>query len=82
MAAISGIHIGGDSQFVNAIQVAKLTLKHRANKNQRQRICVLVASPVEESTQKLQVLGRTLKRDNISLNILNLGNNNLTLNIS
>jgi hypothetical protein len=33
----------------------------------------MVASPIQESQAKLVALGRTLKRDNIALNILNLG---------
>lgn len=73
MATIVDIEVGGESHFIKAIQIAKLALKHRKNKNQRQRIMVLVASPIADSQQKLSALGRKLKRDNISLNILNLG---------
>jgi hypothetical protein len=42
------IDIEGDSNFTAAVQVAQLALKHRQNKNQRQRIVIFVASPIKE----------------------------------
>jgi len=34
----AGVEIGGQSNILSAVQVAQLALKHRQNKNQRQRI--------------------------------------------
>lgn len=42
------IDIEGESNFSAAVQVAQLALKHRQNKNQRQRIVIFVASPIKE----------------------------------
>lgn len=42
------IDIDGESHFTAAVQVAQLALKHRQNKNQRQRIVIFVASPIQE----------------------------------
>lgn len=44
---------GGEAHLQTAIQVAQLALKHRQNKNQRQRIIVFVGSPLEESSLEL-----------------------------
>jgi hypothetical protein len=42
------IDVEGDSNFTAAVQIAQLALKHRQNKNQRQRIVIFVASPIKE----------------------------------
>eukprot|EP00965_Chrysotila_dentata_P050507 1673950-Pleurochrysis_carterae.AAC.3 len=48
-----GIKLGGASNLSAGIQVAQLSLKHRQNKNQRQRIIVFVGSPVTEDEAAL-----------------------------
>ena len=48
-----GIKIGGTANLSAGIQVAQLSLKHRQNKNQRQRIIVFVGSPVSEAEAAL-----------------------------
>lgn len=45
---MTAIDIEGDSNFTAAVQIAQLALKHRQNKNQRQRIVIFVASPIKE----------------------------------
>lgn len=42
------IDIEGETNFSAAVQIAQLALKHRQNKNQRQRIVIFVASPLKE----------------------------------
>lgn len=42
------MEIEGCSNFTAAVQIAQLALKHRQNKNQRQRIVIFVASPIKE----------------------------------
>lgn len=39
-------HVGGSADLMTALNVAQLALKHRENKNQRQRIVVFLASPI------------------------------------
>ncbi|KAJ1966821.1 proteasome regulatory particle base subunit rpn10, partial [Dimargaris xerosporica] len=42
---LSGLHkmtLGGSANFESTLQIAQLALKHRANKNQRQRIVAFV----------------------------------------
>ena len=58
-----------------AIQVAHLALKHRRNKNGGQRVVVFVGSPVMAETKALTKMGKQLKKNNVSVDvILMLGN--------
>ena len=56
-----------------ARQVAQLALKHRQNKNQRQRIICFVGSPVAEDQKELVKLGKKLKKNSVALDIVNFG---------
>lgn len=51
----------------------QLVLKHRQNKNQRQRIILFVASPLKEDEKTLVKLGKKLKKNSIALDIVNFG---------
>ena len=42
------MRIEGEVHLATAVQVAQLALKHRENKNQRQRVVLFVGSPVAE----------------------------------
>ena len=46
--AMSQMEIEGDVHLATAIQIAQLALKHRENKNQRQRIVIFIGSPIRE----------------------------------
>jgi 26S proteasome regulatory subunit N10 len=48
LTALSAISIEGAVNVCKAAQIAQLALKHRQNKNQRQRIVLFIGSPVEE----------------------------------
>lgn len=48
LGAISGIMLEGSMDLSRSAQIAQLALKHRQNKNQRQRVVVFVGSPVSE----------------------------------
>ena len=58
-------------------------MKHRSNKNQKQRIIIFVASPLKEETQNLIKLGKRLKKNNISVDVVSFGdeNNSELLNV-
>jgi von Willebrand factor type A domain len=43
------LEIEGESNISSAVQIAQLALKHRQNKNQRQRVVIFVGSPITES---------------------------------
>lgn len=57
LGAISGINLEGSMDLSRSAQIAQLALKHRQNKNQRQRVVVFVGSPVsEEQVRKISAL--------------------------
>lgn len=56
-----------------AIQVASLALKHRRNKNGSQRVVVFLGSPLASDARSLQKCGRQLKKNNIALDVVCLG---------
>jgi len=72
-ACVNKIEISGVSNLCRGIQIASLSLKHRANKNRRQRIIAMVASPVQESAKELEALGKKLKKNQIAIDVVNLG---------
>jgi 26S proteasome regulatory subunit N10 len=51
----------------------QLALKHRQNKNQKQRIIVFVGSPVDEDEKSLVKLGKKLKKNNVAVDVVNFG---------
>ncbi|XAR73764.1 hypothetical protein NMG60_11007843 [Bertholletia excelsa] len=73
LACMHGIEVGGESNLAAGIQVAQLALKHRLNKNQQQRIIVFVGSPVKYDKKVLEMIGRKLKKNSVSLDIVNFG---------
>lgn len=73
---LAGLHdttIEGSIHLNTAIQIAQLTLKHRQNKHQHQRIIVFVCSPISDSKDDLIKLGKKLKKNNIAVDIINFG---------
>lgn len=73
---LSGAHdtkISGSSHFSSGIQVAALALKHRQNKVQNQRIIVFVGSPITESEKDLEKLAKKMKKNNIAIDVINFG---------
>lgn len=68
--------IGGAADIPTAIAVAQLALKHRQNKNLRQRIIVFVASPLEGqgADEKSMVrLAKKLKKNNVAVDFIAFG---------
>lgn len=62
------------SDITAAIQVASLALKHRKNKNGSQKIVLFVGSPLEEVDGKaLAKAGRQLKKNNVSIDVVAMG---------
>lgn len=78
---IQGVHvaagkIGGYIDIQTAIAVAQLALKHRENKNLRQRIIVFVASPLDGhgvDEQSMVKLAKKLKKNNVAVDIVSYG---------
>ena len=51
-----------------------MVLKHRQNKNQRQRVICFIGSPIQESVQDLVKLAKKLKKNNVAVDIISFGN--------
>mmetsp|Transcript_68351 Transcript_68351/g.153507 ORF Transcript_68351/g.153507 Transcript_68351/m.153507 type:complete len:446 (-) Transcript_68351:52-1389(-) len=73
LAELPKMKIGGNSDLLRAIQTAQLALKHRQNKNQKQRIIAFVGGPVVASDRELEMLGKNLKKNNVSIDIVSFG---------
>ncbi|KAF2460054.1 hypothetical protein BDY21DRAFT_281259 [Lineolata rhizophorae] len=67
------IKIKGQSHFSTGINIAALALKHRQNKQQRERIIVFVCSPIAEDEKSLVKLAKRMKKNNISVDIIAFG---------
>ncbi|CAI0445241.1 unnamed protein product [Linum tenue] len=73
LACMHGLEIGGELNIASAIQIAQLALKHRQNKNQRQRIIVFAGSPIKYDKKMLESIGKKLKKSSVSLDIVDFG---------
>ncbi|AQZ18391.1 RPN10 (YHR200W) [Zygosaccharomyces parabailii] len=73
LSGLHDTHIEGAIHLGTAIQIAALTLKHRQNKVQHQRIVVFVCSPIQDDRQELMKLAKKLKKNNIAVDIINFG---------
>jgi len=65
----------GYAQLFSAVKVAQLSLKHRMNKAQRQRIIAFVGHPMKETLEQCEDLGKRLKRNNVAIDVINFANN-------
>lgn len=68
--------LGGSVDLPTAINVATLALKHRQNKNLRQRILVFLGSPLDGpgvDEKSLVRLAKKLKKNNIAIDIVCYG---------
>lgn len=72
-AHLHKVRIDGSIDFVSTLKIAKLALKFRQQKNHRQRIIVFVGSPINASDTELKQLGKKLQKDNISVDVINFG---------
>lgn len=73
LKANTQIKIGGKSDLGGGLAIAQLALKHRKNKNGGQKIVVFVGSPIETEESKLLRIGKQLKKGNVAVDIVALG---------
>lgn len=73
LSALHSLKISGEADITTGVQIAQLALKHRQNKNQRQRIVVFVGSPLVSDEKTLVKLGKKLKKNNVSIDIVSFG---------
>ncbi|KAI7904136.1 uncharacterized protein BX663DRAFT_504081 [Cokeromyces recurvatus] len=73
LSALHSVKAGGKPNFLTSVQIAQLALKHRQNRNQRQRIIVFVASPIDADEKALVKLAKKLKKNNVAVDVINFG---------
>eukprot|EP00842_Homolaphlyctis_polyrhiza_P002224 jgi/Hompol1/3001/HPOL_003077-RA len=73
LSALHSVNLSGRANLSAGVQIAQLVLKHRENKNQKQRIIVFVGSPLAEDEDTLVALAKKLKKNNVAIDIVNFG---------
>lgn len=68
----SKIKIDDFNSFARSVQIAQLSMKNRINKQQHERIVVFIASEIKDKEETLLKIARNLKRNNTTLNIINI----------
>ncbi|KAG8348038.1 proteasome regulatory non-ATP-ase subunit 10 [Trypanosoma vivax] len=74
MSALSKVFIGGKRcHFSNGLQIACLVLGRRTNTLAAKRIVAFVGSPLAETSEELSELARKLRKDDVAVDIVNVG---------
>mmetsp|Transcript_3435 Transcript_3435/g.9947 ORF Transcript_3435/g.9947 Transcript_3435/m.9947 type:complete len:442 (+) Transcript_3435:112-1437(+) len=73
--SMASLQIEGETNFSASSQIAQLALKHRQNKNQRQRIVMFVGSPLSETKEQLVRIAKKLKKNNVAVDVVSFGDN-------
>ena len=74
LGSVNNINLNGESDIISALNIAILCLKHRINKNQKQRIILFVGSPVKATKENLVQIGKKLRKYNVAVDIISFGN--------
>lgn len=72
---------GEQNNFSTSLRIAHLALKHRISKNYRQRIVIMVCSPLQETAQDLVKLAKKLKKENVNVDIINFGEDEVNVEL-
>mmetsp|Transcript_23280 Transcript_23280/g.32158 ORF Transcript_23280/g.32158 Transcript_23280/m.32158 type:complete len:403 (-) Transcript_23280:50-1258(-) len=73
LSVMHELSMEGETNVCSGVQVAQLALKHRQNKNQRQRIVLFVGSPVQADQAQLVKIGKKLKKNNVAIDVVAFG---------
>ncbi|CAH7678664.1 hypothetical protein PPACK8108_LOCUS13116 [Phakopsora pachyrhizi] len=73
--SLQSIKPHGTPDLISGLSVAGLALKHRQEKNQRQRAIVLLSSPLPPNitSEDLARLGKKLKKNNVAVDVILFG---------
>ncbi|CAK8671390.1 unnamed protein product [Clavelina lepadiformis] len=73
LSKLNMIQPKGQLKFLSGLRVAHLALKHRQSKNHRTRIVAFVGSPIEEQEKEIVQVAKKLKKEKVSVDIINFG---------
>jgi 26S proteasome regulatory subunit N10 len=74
-SGLHGIPLASKCNFVAGLKVAMLALKHREKKQGSQRIILIVGSPLLLEEKNLIKVGKSLRKNNVALDIIAMGEN-------
>lgn len=72
LASLSESALGGEADIGAGVQVAKLALQHRKGKG-AQRIILFTGSPVENAEKEITKIAKQLKKNNVALDVVSIG---------
>ncbi|CAH3124152.1 unnamed protein product [Porites lobata] len=73
LSSLHRVQFKGAINFLTAVKIAHLVLKHRQGKNHKMRIVVFVGSPVEADDKDLVKLAKKLKKEKVNVDVVNFG---------
>ena len=74
LGSMNKITLNGECDIISALSISILCLKHRINKNQKQRIILFIGSPIKDKTENFVLIGKKLKKYNVAVDIISFGN--------
>ena len=73
LAKLHAVQPKGELQLLSGIKIAHLALKHRLGKNHKTRIVMFVGSPINVEEKELVKVAKKLKKEKVSVDIVNFG---------
>lgn len=73
MRKLRAIEPHGNLQLISGLRIAHLVLKHRQGKNHKMRIVCFIGSPITCDVKELVKLAKRLKKENVSVDVVNFG---------
>ena len=67
------MQLSNKTNLLSALSIGQLLLKHRSNKNQKQRLILFVGHAIDESKDLLVKLAKKLKKNSISVDVVSFG---------
>jgi 26S proteasome regulatory subunit N10 len=83
LSVLASVEVSESSEsidLIRTIQTCSIALKHRQNKNQKQRLVCFVASPLGShvSEKQLETIAKVLKKNNVAIDVVCLGGSDET----
>jgi len=73
LAKLHQVSPQGSMRLVSGLKIAHLALKHRQGKNHKTRIIAFVGSPISVDEKEMTKLAKKLKKEKVSIDIINIG---------
>jgi len=73
LARLHQVQPSGNINFLTAVRVAHLALKHRQGRNHKLRLVVFVGSPVDVDEKEMVKVAKRLKKEKVNVDVVNFG---------